>query len=80
MGKSYGERGDKFPRLSENSEDENEEFDFQEYLRKKKEEDDKEKAIEEQIDISEVMEEWMFLSNEEQEEIKKSQQANRESK
>ncbi len=82
MGRSYRERGERYPKSSGGSdEDDGEEFDFNEYLRVKAEEEDLEKAVAEQLEGEKSLAEWNSLSNEEKEELRlNSQTENKENK
>jgi hypothetical protein len=72
VGKSYRDRGDRYPKPVGGSEDD-EEFDYNEYLRQKAEEEDLEKETDERLEIEDSLADWHSMSDEEKEELRQSQ-------
>lgn len=75
MGKSYYERGDTGPRVFSRLDEDDEEFDYREYLRQQEEEEAIVKEIEERMEIQQSLDEWHSMTEEEKQEfINKSKQ------
>lgn len=73
MGKSYRTRSEYQKSNGNSDDDDGEEFDYNEYLRKEAEEKDVEKSVSETIEIEDSLQDWHSMSDQEKEELKNSQ-------